>query len=431
MKKRVDISIVNGHLIDPGNGIDQPQDVHISRGKILAIGAKPDDFEAELVIDARGQIVCPGLVDLNSRLREPGHEHKATIASETAAAASAGITTLLCQPDTQPVTDTTAVVELIRRQWKNAGKARVIPLAAMTQNLAGTEISEMHALQKAGCVAVSNAGKPLNNTLVQRRAMEYAATFGLQVFIKSEDRHLRNQGCVHEGAVASRLGLPAYPEAAETVAVARDITLAEATGACLHFQTLSTANSLRKIEHAISDGIALSADVAAHQLHLTEMDIDGFNANCHVDPPLRTLRDRDALRAAVASGLISAICSDHQPHDRDAKAHPFPDSEAGISALETLLPLTLKLVTEGIIDMSTAIARLTCGPADIAGLPYGRLTPGLSADVCIFNADSVWQFEADRMLSKGKNTPFDGWEFAQRVTHTIFEGRLVYQADSE
>jgi dihydroorotase len=423
------ISIVNGLLVDPANGINEKTDLHITQGKILAIGERPSGFEPEQIIDAEGCIVCPGLVDINARLREPGEEYKASIVSETMAAARGGVTTLVCQPDTTPVIDTPAVVELIRRKAIHAAKARVLTLGAMTQSLAGSEISEMHALKTAGCVAISNAGHPLANTLVQRRAMEYASTFDISVFIKPEDRHLRNKGCVHEGVVASRLGLPGFPEAAETVAVARDIALAETTGAHLHFQSISTAKSLGKIAHALSEGIHLSADVAAHQLHLTEMDIGHFDTFCHVDPPLRTLRDRDALRQAVADGLISAICSDHQPHDIDAKTHPFPDSEPGISSLETLLSLTLKLVQENVLPLSDAIARLTTGPAEIAGLPYGRLDSGRSADICIFRADQHWTVDRNKLVSEGKNTPFHNWELPGVITHTLFEGRVVYSVE--
>jgi len=429
MTSNTSISIINGRLIDPANDIDEHLDLHISQGKILSVGEKPSGFEADIIIDAKNKVICPGLVDLNAHLREPGYEFKGSIESETAAAAKSGITTLIFPPDTLPVIDTPAVVELIRRKAKQSGKARVLTQAAMTQDLEGNEISDMQALQQVGCVAVSNAGKPLGSTLIQRRAMEYASTFGLQVFVQSEDRHLRNKGCAHEGRISARMGLPGIPEAAETVAVARDIALAEATGAKLHFQTLTTAKSLRKIQHALADGIQLSADVAVHQLHLTEMDIENFNAQCHVHPPLRTLRDRDALRSAVASGLISAICSDHQPHDADAKAHPFPDSEPGISSLETLLALTLKLVDEGVMDLPTAIARVTIGPAQILGLPYGKLDAGSSADICIFEIDSPWTLKREEMLSKGKNSPFINWEFNHRVTHTLFEGRLVYQSD--
>lgn len=423
------ISIINGRLIDPANGIDDTLDLHISQGQVLAVGERPSGFEAEQIIDASGQVVCPGLVDINAHLREPGQEHKATIASETRAAAKGGITTLVCTPDTSPVIDTPAVMELVRRRAKQSGYARVLATAALSKGLAGSELSEMAALQKAGCVAVGNAGRPLANTLVERRALEYAATFGIRVFIKPEDPHLRNAGKVHEGVIASRLGLPGYPEAAETVAIARDIALAEATGAHIHFQSVSTAKGINKINRACHDGIPLSIDVAAHQLHLTEMDVDGFNTTCHVDPPLRTLRDREALRQAVASGKVIAITSDHQPHEPDAKEHPFPDSEPGISSLETLLALTLRLVSEKVMSLPDALARLTIGPAMIAGLPFGRLEPGRSADVCIFDPNAHWTLSEDNMLSQGKNTPFIGWEFSGKVTHTLFEGRLTYQAD--
>jgi dihydroorotase len=425
------ISIINGRLIDPANRLDEKTDIHISQGKILAIGERPSGFEAEFIIDAADKVVCPGLVDLSARLREPGQEYKATIASETRAAARGGITTLICPPDTDPVIDTPAVTELVRRKAKQSGYARVLTIAAITQKLAGQELSEMATLQQAGCVAVSNAGRPLGNTLIERRALEYAATFGIKVFIKPEDPHLRNKGCVHEGIVASRLGLPGFPEAAETVAVARDIALAEATGAHIHFQTISTAKGIKKINRACHDGINLSIDVAAHQLHLTEMDVDDFVTDCHLDPPLRTLSDREALRQAVAAGHIQAICSDHQPHEPDAKDHPFPESEPGISALETLLPLTLRLVEEKVMDLPTALERITLGPARIAGLPYGRLDPGRSADICIFDPQAHWVLSADNMLSQGKNTPFLNWEFTGQVTHTLFEGRITYQVGKD
>ncbi len=425
------ISIINGRLIDPANQIDEQVDIHVSQGRILAIGDRPSGFEPEQIIDASGKVVCPGLVDLSARLREPGQEHKSTIASETRAAAKGGITTLICPPDTDPVIDTPAVMELVRRKAKQSGYARVLAIAALTQRLAGKELSEMAALQEAGSVAASNAGHPLGNTLIERRALEYAATFGIKVFIKPEDPHLRNEGCVHEGVIAARLGLPGFPEAAETVAVARDIALAEATGAHIHFQGISTAKGVKKIKRACHDGINLSIDVSAHQLHLTEMDIDDFNTSCHVDPPLRTLADRDALRKAVAEGSIQAICSDHQPHEPDAKDMPFPDSEAGISALETLLPLTLKLVQEKVMDLPTALERVTIAPARIAGLPFGRLDAGRSADICIFDPEAHWILSEENMLSQGKNTPFLNWEFTGLVTHTLFEGRVTYEAGND
>jgi dihydroorotase len=423
------ISIINGRLIDPAHGIDDQLDLHIDGEHVVAVGDAPAEFTADEVIDARGQVVCPGLVDLAASLREPGYEHKGTLASETAAAARGGITTLLCTPDTQPVIDNTAVVELIHRLARKLAQARVLTVGALTQGLGGESLSEMAALQSVGCVAVGNAQRPLASTLVERRALEYASTFGLTVFLRPEDRHLRAGGCAHEGSVSARLGLPSIPSAAESVAVARDLALAEHTKAKIHFRSLSTQTAARMLADAQTTGLDVTADVAAHQLHLTEMDVDGFDAECHVSPPLRTLADRDALRRAVADGTIAAITSDHQPHEPDAKQRPFPETEPGISGLETLLGLALRLVDEGVMDLSTALARVTSGPADILGLPYGRLGVGSAADVCIFDPEQDWILYRDQMLSEGHNTPFHGWDFPGRISHTLFNGQVVYRAD--
>jgi len=421
------IQVRGGRLIDPANDIDAQLDLWLAQGKVVSVGQAPPDFRAELVIDAEGQVVCPGLIDLGVHLREPGYEHKATIASETRAAARGGITTLICMPDTDPVIDTPAVWELIRRRAKACGHARVLAMGALTQQLDGEQLAEMAALQKAGCVAVTNGRNRLANTLVARRAMEYASTFDLPVMLCSEDPHLKASGCVHEGAIATRLGLPGIPSAAETVAVARDLALTEHTGSRSHFHTLSTARAMEMITQARRGDRRISADVAIHQLFLLESDVDGFRAECHVDPPLRTLADRAGLRRSLAEGDIEVICSDHQPHEADAKCKPFPSTAPGISGLETLLPLALKLVEEGVLDLPQVIARLTTGPARVLGLPLGHLTPGASADLCIFDPATVWEFRAEEMLSAGRNTPFHGWEFRGRVTHTLFEGRITYR----
>lgn len=420
------ISILGGRLIDPANNIDEVTELHLADGKVLAIGDAPAGFEADDVIDASGQIVCPGLIDLGVKLREPGYEYKATIASETLAAARGGITTLICSPDTDPVIDTPAVWELIRHRAKACNQARVLAIGGITKGLNGSELSEMAALKAAGCVALSNAHAPLANTLVERRALEYAASFDMTVILRPEDKHLKAGGCAHEGAVATRLGLPGIPSAAENVAVARDLALAEHTSARVHFHCLSTKGAARMLGDAQAARLPVSADVAIHQLHLTEMDVDDFDSCCHVSPPLRTLGDRDALRQAVASGVISVICSDHQPHDPDAKEAPFPETAPGVSGLDTLLPLTLKLVDEGLLKMSQAVAALTSGPAAVLGLPLGQLAAGNTADLCIFDPEVIWSLTEDEMKSAGKNTPFLDWEFKGRVTHTFFEGRKVF-----
>jgi dihydroorotase len=425
------ISIRGGRLIDPANGIDAFLDLHIANGEVVAVGPSPAGFTPDRVLQADGQVVCPGFVDLCARLREPGFEHKSTIASETAAAAASGITTLCCPPDTEPVVDTPAVAQLIYQTAQRRGAARVLPAGALTQQLEGRQITEMAALKRAGCPVMSNADRPIANTQVQRRAMEYAASFDLTVFLHPEDIYLREGGCVHEGRVGTRLGLPGIPEAAETVAVARDLALAEQTGACIHFRGLSTARAAQMLAEARGRGIGATADVSAHQLVLTEANVDGFDADCKVIPPLRTLADREALRRAVAAGTIGAICSDHQPHDADAKLAPFPEAAPGISALETLLPLVLSLVEAEVLDLATAVARLAWGPAEILGLPLGRLDVGRSADVCVFDPQAPWTLTEQNLVSRGHNTPFMGSALKGRVTWTLLQGRVVFRRNRE
>jgi dihydroorotase len=429
MPESVKISICNGRLVDPANGIDTVRDLHIADGRVVAVGPSPVGFRPDRTLDARGLVVCPGLVDLCARLREPGHEHKATIAKETAAAAAAGVTTLCCPPDTLPVIDTPAVAQLVVQTAERHGNARVVPAGALTQGLAGEQISEMAALKQAGCPVMCHADQPIKNTLVQRRAMEYATTFGLTLFLRPEDVYLRDQGCVHEGRVATRLGLPGIPEVAETVALARDLALAEQTGASVHFRCLSTGRATQMLSEAVGRGVRASADVSAHQLFLTEEDIGVFDSNCHLIPPLRTSRDRDALRAGLARGDLAAVCSDHRPHEPDAKLAPFPATAPGISALETLLPLMLRLVGEGVMDLPTAISRVTIGPAQILQLPFGRIDQGRVADVCIFDADARWVLSEAVMVSEGRNTPFLGTELRGRVSCTLLAGRVVFQRD--
>lgn len=427
---RSNLHIRGGRLIDPANGIDAERDLFIRNGLIAGVGEMPDGFQADQTIDAEGKIVCPGLIDLGVHLREPGEEHKGTICSEAEAAARGGITTLICMPNTRPVIDTPAVWELIRRRAKACGSARVLAIGALTKNLQGEQLAEMGALKQAGCVALSNTRKPMANTLVTRHALEYARTFDFPVILCSEDPHLKADGCVHEGSIATRLGLPGIPSAAETVAVARDLALTEHTDSRSHFHTLSTGRAIEMIRQARPAGARLSADVAIHQLFLMNTDVDGFNADCHVDPPFRTQTDRDMLRQAVVDGDIEVICSDHQPHEADAKAEPFPLTAPGISGLETLLPLCLKLVENGILDLPAVIARLTQGPAQALGLPLGRLDTGCSADVCIFDPNTIWTLDPADLHSGGRNTPFANWEFRGKVTHTLFEGRLTWNHET-
>ncbi|MEK7207094.1 MAG: dihydroorotase [Pseudomonadota bacterium] len=422
------LHIKGGRLIDPANKIDGKKDLYIDdEGFVVGIGKAPEDFKPSESLDATGKIVCPGLVDLRARLREPGLEYKATIESELRAAVAAGITTLSCPPDSNPVIETPAMAQMIQSRAWRFGLTFIHPLGALTRGLEGKLLADMEALDDAGCVGFTNGFEPVMDTLVMRRALEYAATFDLTVFLHAEDPWLRNGGCVHEGEVGTRLGLPGVPESAETVGVARDLALIEQTGCRAHFCNLSSARAVAMIAEAQKQGLPVSADVTAHHLHLTEHDIGFFNTQCHVRPPLRSQRDRDGLRQALKTGVLGAICSDHQPHEPDAKLAPFAESEPGISALETLLPLTLKLVDEKLISLSEAIALLTWRPADILGVDTGRLDLGATADICIFDPEAHWILTESKLVSRGHNTPFLNWEFRGRVTHTLIGGNLVYE----
>jgi dihydroorotase len=420
------IVIRGGRIVDPANGIDRVCDLYLADGRIAAVGGAPDGYSAEREFSAAGQIVCPGFIDLCARLREPGQEHKATIAGESRAAAAAGITTLCCPPDTDPIVDTPAVANLIREKAERSGNVRVLPIGALTRGLKGRDLSEMSALKETGCLAVSNAYAPMANTLVLRRALEYAASYGLLVIIRPEDPWLADRGCVHEGAVSTRLGLPGIPYAAETVALAQVLALVEHTGAKVHFAQLSSARAARMVARARDKGAPVTADVAAHQLHLTEANLEGFDALYHVRPPLRSLGDREALREAVRDGVIAAVCSDHQPHEPDAKLDAFPSTEPGIAALETLLPLTLALAENGILSLARTLETLTAGPAAILGIERGTLSPGAPADLCIFDPEASWTVAAENWHSSGRNTPYWGQTLKGRVSHTFLEGRLVF-----
>jgi dihydroorotase len=401
------IRIRNGRVIDPVSRDNSVRGVFVDHGFIVDPRAAGDDFTADHEIDASDCIVCPGLVDLQARLREPGEEHKATMQSELSAAIAGGITSVCVPPDTNPVIDTPAMVHMVRQRGRRIQKARVYPLGALTVGLAGEQLTDMAALRDAGCTAVSNANRIIDNTLVMRRAMQYASTFDLTVFLTPLDHWLKGNGCVHEGEVSTRLGLPAVPEAAEVVALARDLALIETTGVRAHISQVSCARSVEKIREAKARGLRVTAAVSAHHLHLSEQDIGEFDTRYHVMPPLRSLADRDALRQGVISGVIDAVCSDHQPHGMDAKLAPFSESEAGICGLETLLSLVLKLVDETTLPLADAIARVTTHPAQILGIEVGRLLPGAPADICVLDPAASWQVDSAGFVSRGSNTPFE------------------------
>ncbi len=421
------LKISHGRIIDPANNIDQTGNLFIDKGRILAIGRSPKGFKPQKEINASNKIVCPGFIDLCARLREPGEEYKATIASETTAAVASGITSICCPPDTIPVIDTPAVAELIFQRSSTSKKSKVFPLGALTHGLKGETLAEMDTLKSAGCIGVSNAYAPIVDTEVLRRAFEYAVTCDITVHLYCEDDYLRNNGVAHEGPVSTRLGLPAIPETAETVAVSRALLLIEQTGARVHFCRISTARSIDLLAEAKARGIDVTADVGIAYLHLTDMDISSFNTDCYVLPPLRSQRDKEGLRAGLANGTITAICSDHQPHESDAKSAPFSLTEPGASTIEMLLPLTLQLVRDKNLTLLQAIATLTSAPAKIAGLDTGNLSIGSRADVCIFDPELSWTVARKSLLSAGKNTPFASWEMTGKVTHTLVDGNIIYQ----
>ncbi len=419
--------ILGAQVIDPVSRRDEIADIFLQHGKIAAIGQAPAGFEAQQTIDAHGLIAAPGLVDLAVALREPGYSRKGSIASETLAAAAGGITSLCCPPQTRPVLDTAAVTELILDRARESGHAKVFPIGALTRNLAGEQLSELVALREAGCVAFGNGLNEFASNRNLRRALEYAATFDLTVIFHSQDSDLAEGGLAHEGAAASFLGLSGIPETAETVALARNLLLVERSGVRAHFAQLTSARGAELIAQAQARGLPVTADVAMYQLILTDEALHGFSSLYHVQPPLRSAADRDGLREAVKTGVITAISSHHQPHEADAKLAPFGETEPGISSADVLLPLALTLVEDGLLDLPTLLARLTSGPAAALALPAGKLQAGLPADVVLFDRNSS-TLVGESWYSKGRNCPFMGHCLPGSVRYTIVDGRISYQS---
>jgi len=421
------IHIKNGRLIDPKNGVDVVRDLYIAAGRIVGNGSAAADFHANQTIDATGLVVCPGLVDLSARLREPGFEYKATLESELLAAAAGGVTSLSCPPDTDPVLDEPGLVEMLKHRAKQLNLAHVYPLGALTRQLVGRNLTEMCELAEAGCVGFSQADVALVDTQVLWRALQYASTFGFTTWLRPEDAWLAKDGVAHDGEVAARLGLQGIPSSAESIALATILRLVRETGANVHLCRLSTHESVDMVRQAKKQGLPVTCDIAATHLHLSEQDIGFFDTHCHLKPPLRTQRDRDALRAGLADGTIDAICSDHTPVDEDAKLAPFAESEAGASGLELLLPLALKWAHETKAPLSAAIARITSAPAAVLGIEAGHLGVDSHADVCIFDSEHYWKIQPKALKSQGKNSPFLGMELAGKVRATLLAGHVVHQ----
>ncbi len=422
------VHIKNGRVIDPKNRVDAKQDVFIAEGKIAALGKAPAGFRAERTLAADALVVCPGLIDLSARLREPGFEYKATLASEMQAAVAGGVTSLACPPDTDPPLDEPGLVEMLKYRAKSLNLAHVYPLGALTWKLGGERLTEMAVLRDAGCIAFSHADTPLSDTQMLWRALQYAATFGIAVWLRPQDGFLARGGVAHDGEVATRLGLPGIPAFAETIALATILQLVRATRTRVHLCRLSTAEGVAMLRAAKKEGLPVSCDASAHHAHLSEIDLGYFDSHCNVIPPFRSLRDRDALRAGLADGTIDALCSDHAPVDEDAKQLPFAESEPGVTGLELLLPLALKWAEEMRVALPEALAMVTSKPAAILGVPAGDIAAGRDADVCVFDPSAQVKITADSLKSQGKNTPFIGYELPGRVRYTLVGGQVVYEA---
>ena len=423
------LSIVNGRVVDPASGFDRRADVHAADGCVVAIGAAPPGFRSERTLDAAGLVVAPGLVDLAARLREPGFEYRATLESEMRAALAGGVTSLSCPPDTDPPLDEPGLVEMLKHRARGLDQAHLYPLGALTVGLKGEVITEMAELAEAGCVGFSQAGAAIVDTQVLMRAMQYATTFGFTVWVQPQDPHLARGGVAHSGAVAARLGLAGIPVAAETIALNTIFDLVRDTGCRVHLCRLSSAAGLQLVRRAKAEGLPVSADVAVHHLHLIDVDIGHFDSQYRVDPPFRSQRDRDAIRAALADGTLDAICSDHTPVDDDAKQLPFAEAEPGVTGLELLLPLTLKWARETRTDLLSALARLTVGSSAVLGLAgvAGRIEVGAPADLCVFDPEQPWTVTREGLVSQGRHTPYLGLEVAGRVRFTIVDGRVAFE----
>jgi len=418
------ILIKNGHLADPANKVDEKLDVLVSNGKISKLG-KPGSLPANgcKVIDAAGMFVAPGLIDMHVHLREPGFEYKETITTGTAAAKIGGFTSVCCMPNTNPVNDNRSVTEFILAQARNAS-TQVFPIGAITKASRGEELAEMGELHAAGCVAISDDGQPVMNASMMRRAMEYSKIFDMLIISHCEDSILSGKGVMNEGIVSTELGLRGIPRAAEDVMTARDISLAELTGARLHIAHVSTAGSVRMIRDAKSRGVKVTAETCPHYFSLTEEAVRGYNTLAKMNPPLRTVDDVAAVKQGLKDGTLDVIATDHAPHAMDEKSGEFDYAPFGIVGLETALGLTLKLVHEDVLSLTEAIRKLSVNPALILKLDKGTLSAGADADITIIDLNEDWTVAASQFKSKSKNTPFDGWKLRGKAVHTIVGGKI-------
>ncbi len=438
------VLITGGRVIDPASGFDGAAVVAIADGRILSLGAAvPAGFVPERTIDASGCLVIPGLVDLNARLGEPGHEHERMLETEMAAAVAGGVTSLVCPPDTDPVLDEPGLVQMLKFRAASLHQCRVYPLGALTRKLEGETLTEMVELTQAGCIGFGQADVAMGNTQVLLRAMQYAATFGYRVWLRPEEVHL-GRGVAASGPLATRLGLSGIPVAAETIALHSIFELVRASGARVHLCRLSSAAGVALVKAAKAEGLPVSCDISVNSLHLTDADIAYFDSRARLQPPLRQQRDRDALRQALLDGTIDAVVSDHSPVSADEKTLPFAEASPGATGLELLLSLVLKwskdlgTAQDGAAHLMRALHVLSCGPAEILrphlsedASGMGRLGPGDAADLCVFDPKASWTVSDQSLRSQGKHTPFSGWELPGSVRYTLVGGEIAYQSNSD
>jgi dihydroorotase len=421
--------IEGGRVIDPAGGVDGVRTVVVRDGKIAELAERLERPRDARAVDARGKWVTPGFVDLHVHLREPGQEYKETVATGARAAVAGGFTTICAMPNTKPVTDNASVAELILARAAAAGLARVHPVGCISKNQAGEELAEMGELKAAGCVAVSDDGKPVVSSALMRRALEYAKAFGLPVAVHEEDPLLVGKGVMHEGPAATRLGLKGIPSAAEDVMVLRDLALLELTGGRLHVQHVSTAGAVRAIRDAKRRGLPVTAEAAPHHLTLTDEDVaaSGYSPDFKMNPPLRSAADVQAVREGLADGTIDAVATDHAPHSAVEKDLEFDAAMNGIVGLETAFPVCLELVRKGVLPERRLVEALTAGPARAFGLAGGTLARGAAADVAVLDPVAEWILDPARLRSKSRNTPWKGRRLVGRCAYTIVGGRIVHE----
>jgi dihydroorotase len=422
------ILIKGGHVIDPACGRSEKADVLISGGIIEAID-KPDAIPTDSaeVVDASGQYVAPGFVDMHVHLREPGYEYKETVATGCMSAVVGGVTSVACMANTSPINDNGAVTNYIIEKANMAGLANVFPVGALSVGLAGESLAEFGEMFEAGIVAVSDDGHPVMKPSLMRHALEYAKMFGIPVLAHEEDLDLCCGGVMNEGLMSIRLGLEGIPSVGESAMVARDIELARYTGGRLHIAHVSTAESVEMVRRAKNDGLDVTCEATPHHFTLDDSAVDGYNTNAKMYPPLRTVRDVAAVREGLADGSVDSIATDHAPHHRDEKASHFDEAAKGIVGLETALPLSMALVLDNVINIERMVDALSTQPARNLGLERGTLARGAVADVVVFDTRRRWNVVATELASKSKNTPFDGWEVQGKVTRTIVAGRSVWE----